>query len=74
MTSLEFRLLKKFIEHKEEVQTRAVLLKDVWQMDPKVNTRTVDKHVQRLRTKLKSAGVYVLTIRSVGYRLRIPES
>ena len=74
LTSLEFRLLKQFIEYKEEVQTREVLLKDVWQMDPKVNTRTVDKHVQRLRSKLKAANVYIQTIRGVGYRLRLPET
>ena len=61
-----------FLEHLDIVLTREILLQDVWNMDPKVNTRTVDKHVQRLRNKLGSAGEYVQTIRGVGYRLRFP--
>jgi len=72
LTALEFRLLQKFLEHLDIVLTREILLQDVWNMDPKVNTRTVDKHVQRLRNKLGPAGEYVQTIRGVGYRLRFP--
>ena len=37
-------------------------------MDPGVTTRTVDKHVQRLRQKLGPAADYIETIRGVGYR------
>lgn len=69
LTALEFRLLQKFLENSGGVLTRDVLLSDVWNMDPKMNTRTVDKHVQRLRNKMGSAGGYILTIRGVGYRL-----
>ena len=69
LTALEYRLLKKFLENKGAVLTRDVLLSDVWNMDPKMNTRTVDKHVQRLRNKMGDAGGYIFTIRGVGYRL-----
>ena len=69
LTALEFRLLRKFLENEGLVLTRDVLLSDVWNMDPKMNTRTVDKHVQRLRNKIGEAGKYILTIRGVGYRL-----
>ena len=44
------------------------LLEDVWNMDPNVNTRTVDKHVQRLRNKLLRHADYIQTVRGVGYR------
>jgi two-component system phosphate regulon response regulator PhoB len=74
LTALEFRLLKKFLENEQIVLTREVLLQDVWNMDPKVNTRTVDKHVQRLRNKIGTAGGYIHTIRGVGYRLQKPEA
>ena len=74
LTALEFRLLKKFLENEQIVLTREVLLQDVWNMDPKVNTRTVDKHVQRLRNKIGDAGEYIQTIRGVGYRLQKPEA
>ena len=39
-------------------------------MDPNMNTRTVDKHVQRLRQKIKTGADYIETIRGVGYRFK----
>lgn len=37
---------------------------------PDVQTRTVDMHVQRLRTKLGEAAELIETIRGFGYRMR----
>jgi two-component system, OmpR family, phosphate regulon response regulator PhoB len=68
LTSLEFRLLNTFLTRRGAVQTREKLLEDVWNMDPNVNTRTVDKHVQRLRNKLLHHANYIQTVRGVGYR------
>ena len=70
LTALEFRLLSKFLENENIVLTREILLEDVWNMDPKMNTRTVDKHVQRLRNKIGDVGQYIHTVRGVGYRLQ----
>ncbi len=70
LTALEFRLLVTFMERRGRVQTRDVLLSDVWGIEADVTTRTVDTHVKRLREKLGPAGVYVETLRSVGYRFR----
>jgi two-component system, OmpR family, phosphate regulon response regulator PhoB len=71
LTALEFKLLVTLIERKGHVQTREMLLEDVWNMDPNVNTRTVDKHVQRLRQKIGKGADYIETIRGVGYRFKI---
>ena len=68
LTALEFRLLEIFLERKGRVQTRNVLLNDVWEMHADVTTRTVDTHVKRLRQKLGPAADYIETIRGVGYR------
>ena len=68
LTALEFRLLCALLSRKGRVQTRDTLLENVWNMDPGVTTRTVDKHVQRLRQKLGPAARYIETIRGVGYR------
>ena len=57
-----------FLTRRGAVQTREKLLEDVWNMDPNVNTRTVDKHVQRLRNKLLRHADYIQTVRGVGYR------
>lgn len=68
LTALELRLLLVLHERKNRVQTRAMLLDDVWGIRADVTTRTVDTHVKRLREKLGPAGDYVETVRGVGYR------
>ena len=68
LTALEFRLLATLIARRGRVQTRDMLLNDVWGVQVDVTTRTVDTHVQRLRKKLGDAGNYIETLRGVGYR------
>jgi len=68
LTALEMRLLWTLYERRGRVQSRGTLLDDVWEANPENNTRTVDTHVKRLREKLGAAGVYVETVRGVGYR------
>ncbi|MCC7381952.1 MAG: response regulator transcription factor [Deltaproteobacteria bacterium] len=70
LTALEFRLLATFLARRGRVQTREILLNDVWGIEAEVTTRTVDTHVKRLREKLGSAGAYIETLRGVGYRMR----
>jgi two-component system phosphate regulon response regulator PhoB len=50
------------------VQSRDQLLRDVWEYDVAIDTRTVDTHMRRLREKLGRAGDYLDTVRGVGYR------
>jgi two-component system phosphate regulon response regulator PhoB len=68
LTALELRLLCTLYDRRGRVQSRAVLLDEVWRMSADVNTRTVDTHVKRLREKLGEAGGYLETVRGVGYR------
>lgn len=68
LTALEFRLLRVLAERRGRVQSREILLTDVWGMSPDVTTRTVDTHVKRLRQKVGEAGRYIETLRGVGYR------
>jgi two-component system phosphate regulon response regulator PhoB len=68
MTPLEFRLLWTLYERRNRVQTRALLLDDVWDIQAELTTRTVDTHVKRLREKLGNVRDYVETVRGVGYR------
>ncbi len=71
LTALEFRLLTTLLDRKGRVQSRDVLLSDVWGIHSEVETRTVDTHVKRLRQKLGPAGDYIETVRGVGYRFSI---
>ena len=68
LTALEFKLLVTLLERKNRVQSRTVLLSDVWGIEADITTRTVDTHVKRLREKLGEAGDYIETVRGVGYR------
>ena len=70
LTALEFRLLVTLYARRGRVQTRDMLLDDVWGIQADVTTRTVDTHVKRLREKLGPAGAYLETVRGVGYRFR----
>lgn len=73
LTALEFKLLKTLLERPGRVQTREVLLSDVWGIEAEITTRTVDTHIKRLREKLGPAGDIIETVRGVGYKL-IPPS
>jgi len=70
LTPTEFKLLLTLAERRGRVQARGHLLETVWDAAPDIQTRTVDMHVQRLRTKLGAAGDLIETVRGFGYRLR----
>jgi len=72
LTALEFRLLRTLLERSDRVQTREVLLSDVWGIQAEIHTRTVDTHIKRLREKLGPAGDIIETVRGVGYKLSPP--
>ena len=69
LTPTEYRLLVLLAERRGRVQSRARLLETVWDAAPDIQTRTVDMHVQRLRSKLGPSGDMIETVRGFGYRL-----
>jgi two-component system phosphate regulon response regulator PhoB len=70
LTATEYKLLVTLVERRGRVQTRPQLLQLVWEAQPDIQTRTVDMHVQRLRSKLGDAGRFIETVRGFGYRFR----
>jgi DNA-binding response OmpR family regulator len=68
LTATEFRLLSVLAQRMGHVQTRERLLRDVWEYETHIDTRTVDTHMRRLRDKLGPASKYLNTVRGVGYR------
>ena len=70
LTPTEFRLLQVLMERRGRVQSRQSLLESVWDVTARIATRTVDMHVQRLRSKLGKHGEWVETVRGFGYRFR----
>jgi two-component system phosphate regulon response regulator PhoB len=70
LTATEYKLLLTLVERRGRVQTRPQLLETVWEAQPDIQTRTVDMHVQRLRSKLGETGKLIETVRGFGYRFR----
>lgn len=71
LTTLEFKLLRFFMEHPERVIGREELLTSVWGYNAYPTTRTVDNQLLKLRQKLEadpSKPVHLLTIYGAGYK------
>lgn len=77
LTPTEFRLLQVLMERPGRTLSRRQLLEKAWDVESDVSdrlqTRTVDMHIRRLRTKLGPQGEWVETVRGFGYRLRLPD-
>lgn len=74
LTPTEFRLLAFLMERRGRVQSRRQLLEAVWEVTARITTRTVDMHVQRLRSKVGEHAEWIETVRGFGYRLRADAS
>ncbi|HEX9886497.1 MAG TPA: response regulator transcription factor [Longimicrobiales bacterium] len=76
LTPTEFRLLQALLERRGRTQSRRQLLEKAWDVESdiadRIQTRTVDMHVRRLRAKLGDVGDWIETVRGFGYRLRVP--
>jgi two-component system phosphate regulon response regulator PhoB len=70
LTPTEYRLLVTLLERRGRVQSRQQLLENAWDIHARIETRTVDMHVQRLRSKLGDHGSMIETVRGFGYRFR----
>lgn len=77
LTHFEAILLKYLIENKGRVISRKELLENVWNMNPEVETRTVDIFISRLRKYFEddpANPVYIKSIRSSGYIFEADEN
>jgi two-component system response regulator MtrA len=75
LTPLEFDLLVALARKPWQVFTREVLLEQVWGYRHAADTRLVNVHVQRLRSKVEKDPEHpevVLTVRGVGYKAGPP--
>ena len=71
----EFELLRLLVENSGRVLTRDVLIDRVWGTDYIGDTKTLDVHIKRLRSRIEadpSTPVLITTVRGVGYRFAAP--
>jgi two-component system response regulator RegX3 len=71
----EFELLEMLLSNPGRVVTRDTLIDRVWGMDYVGDTKTLDVHIKRLRSRIEqdpSKPVLITTIRGLGYRFEAP--
>jgi len=71
----EFELLAVLMEHAGRVVSRATLIDQVWGSDYVGDTKTLDVHVKRLRSKIEtdpSQPRHITTVRGLGYKFSAP--
>ena len=66
----EFELLAFFMNQPNIIFTREELLSRIWEEDVFVVDRTIDVHINRIRSKLGIYKNWIETVKSVGYRFR----
>lgn len=67
----EFELLTLLVRNAGKVMTRALLIERIWGADYVGDTKTLDVHVKRLRSKVEADPAHpvrLLTVRGVGYK------
>ncbi|MDA8398630.1 MAG: response regulator transcription factor [Actinomycetota bacterium] len=72
LTRTEFRLLCEFAESPGKILSRETLLDRVWGYGYFGDSRLVDVHIRRLRTKIEpdpANPTHVMTVRGLGYKL-----
>lgn len=69
----EFELLEYLVINKDIVVSRNQILEEVWGFDFEGETRVVDNHIRKLRSKLENYGTCIQTIISVGYKFEVLE-
>ena len=72
LTGIEFSLLELLVNHSGKIFSRAEILQQLWDFVPQMNTdtRMVEVHISRLRTKVESdpnSPEFIITARGSGY-------
>jgi two-component system response regulator RegX3 len=70
----EFELLELLLENRNRVLTRGQIIDSVWGSNYFGDTKTLDVHIKRLRSKVEedpSRPVHLLTVRGLGYKYEV---
>ena len=70
----EFELLELLLENRNRVLTRGQIIDRVWGSNYFGDTKTLDVHIKRLRSKIEedpSRPAHLLTVRGLGYKYEV---
>ncbi|TYP92026.1 two-component system, OmpR family, alkaline phosphatase synthesis response regulator PhoP [Fodinibius salinus] len=74
LTTREVELIRYLMAHGNEPVSRDALLENVWRYEFSTNTRTVDVHISKLRSKIEMEPddpKFLVTLHGVGYMLKV---
>jgi DNA-binding response OmpR family regulator len=74
LTPIEADLLRYLLDRRGRAVPREDLLKDLWGVTSRHDTRTLDNHIARLRRKIEvdpAEPRYLVTVHGTGYRLEV---
>ena len=74
LTTREVELIRYLVMHANDPVSRDALLENVWRYEYSTNTRTVDVHISKLRSKIEMHPEdprYLVTLHGVGYMLKL---
>lgn len=71
LTKTEFDLLAYFTDNAGIALSRDQILNTIWGFDYDGDTRIVDVHVFKLRSKLEHSGIEIKAVRGIGYLLEV---
>jgi len=69
LTKKEFLLLYKLLSNPNLIFTRSQLMNEIWGYDNESFDRTVDTHVKRIREKVQTNDIELVTVRGLGYKV-----
>ncbi|MGB7594102.1 MAG: response regulator transcription factor [Erysipelotrichaceae bacterium] len=69
LTKKEFELLEFFLKNPNIVLSRDTILNEIWNFDYDGDTRIVDVHIFKLRSKLQASSASIRSSRGIGYIL-----
>ncbi|MBT3319459.1 MAG: response regulator transcription factor [Clostridia bacterium] len=73
LSSTELKLLMYMIKHENVALSRERLLDNIWSYEYDGTDRTVDTTINRLRSKLSKASIYIKTVPKSGYKFKAGE-
>jgi DNA-binding response OmpR family regulator len=72
LTSKEFALALMLFRNLNRALSRSYMLESIWGLNPETQTRTLDQHISKVRTKLRlrpQSGLRLVPVYAYGYRL-----
>ena len=69
LTAREFELLHLLARNLDRALARDYIFEEIWGYDAEINSRTLDTHIRKLRSKLGDHDEYIETAYGFGYRV-----